>query len=91
VVQGVGDVKSIRCDTSDTLLQQTWASKRGVYLELGKRVNAAVPCANDRVLDGLASTGKKKFDIKVIWYDASMDETYNQTLTGQMLVGVEKE
>ncbi|MFH1182423.1 MAG: hypothetical protein V1702_05675, partial [Candidatus Woesearchaeota archaeon] len=91
IAQGVGDLAPVRCDTGGSLLLQTWASKRGVHVENGASVEIAVPCASGTVLDGLPTSGKKKFDLVIVWYDATMNETYNHTMTGQLLANVEQQ
>ncbi|MFH1181734.1 MAG: hypothetical protein V1702_02140 [Candidatus Woesearchaeota archaeon] len=88
IVQGVYDSSSIRCDTGDTLLKQTWNDKRGLYFKNFTNHNIEVPCGNAGIFDDL-SPGTKTFDLAVTWYDAALNETYNQTMTGRMRVHLE--
>lgn len=90
IVQGEGDLDRIVCDTGSSLMDLNWAGKPGLHVENGNSVTIAVPCGANE-LDGLAGSGKKKFDLRIIWYDATSTDAYNHTVNGQLLAGVETE
>jgi hypothetical protein len=80
-------------DQVATPAQCSWAGKDGLHIENGASANLQILCDNvagNGALDGLAGSGKKKFDIEVTWYDASSTEAFSHTMKGQLLAGVEE-
>jgi hypothetical protein len=85
---GVGDLANVWCNTTQGLSLGQWAGKPGLHIENGASAQVVATCTANG-LNGLTGSGKKKFDLKVMWYDAAMDATYNHTMQGQLLAGVE--
>jgi hypothetical protein len=71
-----------------------WAGKAGLHIENGASADIEIHCPEAGVpaagpLDGLAGSGKKKFNVRVTWYDASSTSAFSHTMNGQLLSGVE--
>jgi hypothetical protein len=88
IVAGTGELEHVTCDTGGDLMNLSWATRKGLHIENGQSAAIEVPCGVN-VFNNLPGSGKKKFDISIIWFDASSTDDYNHTMNGQLLAGVE--
>jgi len=88
VAHGTGELKTVVCDTGADLLALSWAGKSGLYIDNGASQLVTVPCGPNK-LDDLSESGKKKFDLEVVWYDSTSTIDFSHTMKGQLLANIE--
>jgi hypothetical protein len=66
-----------------------WSGKQGLHIENGLSADVVVLCVNPNALDGLSASGKKKFNLGIIWYSDDSTVSYSHTMEGQVLAAVE--
>jgi hypothetical protein len=85
-VQGTGDLADVQC-ANYSLASLNWAGKPGLHIENGMSESVILNCGNR--FDGLAGSGRKKFDINVTWYAADSTADFSHNMAGQLLAGIE--
>ncbi|MBN2454170.1 hypothetical protein JXB11_01355 [Candidatus Woesearchaeota archaeon] len=85
---GVGELAGVQC-YNETFKLWSWAGKDGKHLTNGESAEFVLYCQPNS-FEGLANSGKKKFDLTVSWYQDDSTPSFNHTMTGQLLANIEE-